>query len=972
MTTPDTTAEAPAGRRRTVAGRIVGFILGPSNAWYFSIPAVVLLLLVGATAVFLFTAERSAQLQADALTEAKRDAEWEASMIAAGLSPEQLSSPANGTAYRDLQEKIAPHMTHPSVLRVKLWSPSGEIIYSDDKSLVGTSEPLTGELAEAMGGKTAAEVEDMDSVSHAAERPFGRAFETFVPIRLGDSSEVVGVLEVYRDYAPVAAAIKESRDAAYLVAGAGFTLVLAVMLLIHRWGVSIIGRRTDQLALRERELVTEIEQRKLVETNLLESQQVLQDINVAVTDGILVVSRDLDILWANEAASVRYGGASVIGKTCHEASHLRSSPCEPPLDPCPIRELLETGKPATVTHMHPNAQGAPTPVEVTAYPVRDENGEITKFVHVARDVAERARAENAIRESETKFRMLTDTVAAAAFIFQGERIRYANRGAAVVTGYTQDELLAQNFWDVIHPDFRELVKSNGLARQRGEPVPPRYEVKILTKQGEEKWVDFQAGGIEFDGAPAALGTAFDITDRKQAEEQIKHMAFHDSLTGLPNRALIIDRIDKAIAQARRSDEAAAVLFLDVDGFKAVNDTLGHAIGDQFLQSVAARLVAIVRESDSVGRTGGDEFVIALSAMSAADESIEVATRIVTAFRSPWEVAGQDFHLTASIGIAVFPGDGDDADTLLRNADTAMYRAKEEGRDQFQVFAPAMSAYVSARVALESELRRALDREEFVVHYQPQIQVATREMIGMEALVRWQHADRGLVHPDTFIPLAEATGLIVPLGEWVLRTACAQNVAYQQAGLPPVRVAVNLSARQFQQPDLADMVSAVLQETGLDPMWLDLEITENTAMRDIESAIATLLRLREMGVQISIDDFGTGHSSLAYLGRLPIDALKIAPSFVQDVVKRPDDAVIVAASVGLGNSLRLRVIAEGVETEEQFEFLRSKGCTEVQGYLFGRPMPASALADLLSGGPPSASVPSSTNGDIARPVPTDIS
>lgn len=686
----------------------------------------------------------------------------------------------------------------------------------------------------------------------------------------------------------------------------------------------------------------------MIEDRLLESQQVLADIDLGVTDGILLLSRDLDILWANKAAARRYGGESVIGKACYEVSHLRSDPCQPPHDPCPIQQLLETGKPATVTHLHADAQGALSPVEVTAYPIKDENGEITKFVHVARDITERVRAESALRESESNFRTLTDTVAAAAFIFQGERMRYANRTAEVMTGYSHDELLAQNFWDVIHPEFRETVKERGLARQQGAPVSAHYEVKILTKSGEERWVDFQAGTIEFDGEPAVLGTAFDITGRKRAEDKIAHMAYHDEVTGLPNRALIIDRIETALAQARRSKQPVALFFLDVDGFKSVNDTVGHAAGDHFLQSVADRLRGSVREGDTIGRTGGDEFVVLLPSIASVGETAEVAARVVEAFRHPWNVTGQEFDLTVSIGIAVHPADGDDAGTLLRNADTAMYRAKEGGGDGFQLYAAAMSAAVSERVAMQFELRRALECSEFVLHYQPQVRTGNGVIVGMEALVRWQHRERGLVYPDEFIPLAEATGLIIPLGNWVLRTACAQNKAFQEEGFAPIRVAVNLSARQFQQPDLPEMVASVLKETGLDPDYLELEITENAAMRDIESAIRVLKRLREIGVHISIDDFGTGYSSLAYLKRLPIDGVKIDQSFVRDIATDPDDAAIVTATIGLARTLELRSIAEGVESREQLDFLKDHQCPEVQGYLFGKPAPAGEFRRLLAG------------------------
>ncbi|MCH8050478.1 MAG: EAL domain-containing protein [Chloroflexi bacterium] len=411
----------------------------------------------------------------------------------------------------------------------------------------------------------------------------------------------------------------------------------------------------------------------------------------------------------------------------------------------------------------------------------------------------------------------------------------------------------------------------------------------------------------------------------------------------------MDRLTLALAQVRREKETLAVMFLDLDPFEAVNDTAGHTEGDRLLQSASERLWGLIREGDTVARVGGDEFAILLSGISQVEGAVAVSKRILKDFRRPWVLDGHEFHVTTSVGIAMYPDDGEDAETLLKNADAAMCRAKEQGRYGFQLYTPAMNVAVLERIALENDLRQALEREDFVLHYQPQVNVSSGRIVGMEALLRWQHPERGLVLPMEFIPVAEETGLILPLGEWVLRTACVQNKAWQEAGLPSMRVAVNLSARQFQSRELVNTVTKILEETGLDPDCLQLEITEGDAMQDTEFTAKVLHDLKVMGVQIVIDDFGTGHSSLSYLARFPIDALKIDRSFVGSLPVDQSAAAITAAIITLAHSLNLSVIAEGVETEEQLAFLKERKCDEFQGYLFSKPWPAEAFEAILSRG-----------------------
>ncbi len=562
---------------------------------------------------------------------------------------------------------------------------------------------------------------------------------------------------------------------------------------------------------------------------------------------------------------------------------------------------------------------------------------------------ENLRQQEELRESEAKFRTLAETSAAATFIDQGTRFRYVNSMTEIITGYSREELLAMDLLDVIHPDFRELVMERGLARLRGEDVPVRYEIKIVTKSGDDCWVDVTTSLTEFEGKPAVLGTAFDITERKRAEETIRHQAYHDPLTDLPNRMLFEDRLNTALAQARRKAQMTAVMFLDLDRFKVVNDTVGHALGDRLLKGVGERLMGLVRDGDSVARVGGDEFTVLLPDVARPEDTVEVAERILDVLRQPWVLNGHEFHISTSIGIAMYPNDGEDAESLLRNADTAMYRAKDGGRDNYKLYTPTMNARIAERLALENSLRHGLERGEFVVYYQPQVDIGSGRIVGMEALVRWQHPEQGLISPAEFIPVAEETGLIVPLGAWVLRIACAQNKAWQEAGVPPMRMAVNLSARQFQLRDLIDTVAQVLEETRLDAQFLQLEITEGVAMQDVEFTVTMLRELREMGVQIAMDDFGTGHSSLSYLKRFPINILKIDQSFVRDLTVDPDDAAIASTIIMMAHNLKLKVIAEGVETEDQLAFLRERQCDEMQGYLFSKPAPAEAFEAMLRQG-----------------------
>jgi diguanylate cyclase (GGDEF)-like protein/PAS domain S-box-containing protein len=446
----------------------------------------------------------------------------------------------------------------------------------------------------------------------------------------------------------------------------------------------------------------------------------------------------------------------------------------------------------------------------------------------------------------------------------------------------------------------------------------------------------------------------DVSTARAMELQMNHSAQHDFLTGLPNRKLFNDRVTQVIALAQRHVNKVVVLFLDLDGFKHINDSLGHPIGDKLLQSIAKRLVGCVRGSDTVSRQGGDEFVVLLSEVEQSDYAAVTARRMLQAVAEAHSIDLHDLHVTTSIGVSVYPDDGLDAETLIKNADTAMYQAKENGRQGYQFFKPAMNVRAVERQSIEESLRRALERQEFVLHYQPKIDLRTGEIAGAEALIRWTHPTRGPVPPAQFIPVAEDCGLILPIGNWVLREACKQARAWVDASLPLGTMAVNISAMEFGDENFLEGVFAILKDTGLDPRCLELELTESVLMKRAESTESILKTLRARGVQLAVDDFGTGYSSLSYLRKFPIDALKIDQSFVRQITTSPDETTIVTAVISMGRSLKLRVVAEGVETQEELAFLQAHQCEEAQGHYFSQPVLPQQFAKLLRTGIPEAS------------------
>ena len=523
--------------------------------------------------------------------------------------------------------------------------------------------------------------------------------------------------------------------------------------------------------------------------------------------------------------------------------------------------------------------------------------------------------------------------------------------------------LAEHAVNIILLDLG-LPDAQGLeAIQRAHAAAPGVPLVVLTglddellavqalQQGAQDYLI--KGQIETRGLLRALRYAIERKTMESAAlamaRQMAHSAEHDFLTGLPNRMLLNDRVGQAIALATRHTKKVAVLFLDLDGFKHINDSLGHPIGDKLLQSVAKRLVDCIRGSDSVSRQGGDEFVLLLLELERAEDAAVTARRMLEAVAQPHTIDQHELHVTASIGLSIYPDDGLDAETLIKNADTAMYQAKENGRRSFQFFKPAMNVRAVERQFIEEGLRRALERQEFALHYQPTVNLMTGAITGAEALIRWTHPTRGSIAPAQFIPVAEDCGLILPIGAWVLREACAQAQAWMDAGLPITSMAVNVSAMEFRDKNFLDGLFAILSETGLDPRSLELELTESVLMKHAEFTASVLQILRKRGVQVAVDDFGTGYSSLSYLQKFPVDALKIDQSFVRQISTAGDDTTIVKAVIGMARSLKLRVIAEGVETLDEVAFLRAYRCEEAQGYYFSRPVLPQQFAMLLRNG-----------------------
>ncbi|WP_082584298.1 two-component system response regulator [Noviherbaspirillum sp. Root189] len=563
------------------------------------------------------------------------------------------------------------------------------------------------------------------------------------------------------------------------------------------------------------------------------------------------------------------------------------------------------------------------------------------------EIEERRRIEMTLRRNEVRMRRLVEANIIGVYFWEADgRIAEANDAFLRLLGYTQEEVQAGKVqWDHLSAPGYQAETERGLAELRATGRFSPYEKEYLRKDGTR--VPVLIGGAVI-SRRRETGVAFvlDLSERKRAEERIRYMADHDALTGLPNRALLRDRLQQALAHGGRTETQVAVMFIDLDYFKHINDSLGHEVGDCLLRDVAERLLHCVREGDSVARLGGDEFVLALPLIGDSSDAAMIAQKVLDALDAPFHCGDHELHVSGSIGISLFPNDGTDVETLMRTADTAMYYAKEKGRANYQFFTQSLNKAAQRRHQLTNALRHALAREEFTLFYQPQVDLETGTIFSAEALLRWKRNGDTPVACNEFITIAEETGLILPIGEWVLRQACEQLKRWHESGYTDLVMAVNLSPRQFFQPNFQDMIIGVLNDTGIPADRLDLEITESILMQRTEDNVATLKRLSGMGIKLSIDDFGTGYSSLAYLQRFPVDALKIDRSFVSGIGQDSNDTALVTAIISMANSLRLKVLAEGVETLEQVDFLQSHGCPSAQGYYYSKPVSAEAFTELL--------------------------
>ena len=665
-----------------------------------------------------------------------------------------------------------------------------------------------------------------------------------------------------------------------------------------------------------------------------------------VLDSIIFISPDGQIIDANEAAVKRYG------YTREELTHMPVYNLRLPEDQFKVTDLLKNALGGIHFEcLHLCKDGSVFPVETSAKGTIYNGHQI--IISIIRDITKRKNAEAAVWLEKERAQVTLESIGDAVITTDVRRnVEYLNPIAEALTGWTNAEAIGQpveKVFHIVNEETGQTVESP-IARclQEGRIVDLANHTVLINRTGSTIAIEDSAAPIR-DRTEAVIGgvLAFhDVSYKRNFMKELAHQAHHDALTGLPNRLNFNECLNQALARAKRKRGMLSVMFLDLDRFKLINDTMGHNLGDLLLKEVAERIRQTLREGDMIARQGGDEFLVLLPEIRDEQEVVSVSERIMGVFTHPILLDGNEVYMSTSIGISLYPNDGSEMETLVKQADTALYYAKEQGRNNYQFFTAGLNIKVNQRLSTENSLRKALDRGEFTLHYQPQVDIKSGCIVGLEALIRWNSAEQGIVPPFLFIPVAEETGLIVPIGEWVLRTACAQNKAWQEQGYPHLRMAVNISARQFREPGFIKLVAGILKETGLDAQWLELEITESIAMENGDASVEMLSHFKNLGVRISIDDFGTGFCSLNYLRRMPIDTLKIDQSFIQDISSGENGEEVVTAIIQLAKNLRLKVIAEGVETNTQRSFLKDKRCDEMQGFLFSKAVTSQEVEKLF--------------------------
>lgn len=687
-------------------------------------------------------------------------------------------------------------------------------------------------------------------------------------------------------------------------------------------------------------------ERGRVQTEIRNREAMFRSVFENAAFGMTMVDMDQRILQANPAF------ARMLGHTVESLRGLDFATITHPEDIAESIRLYRTLAAGETEHYRLDKRFLRKDGEIiwgraTASRVRQEGSTALFTIGMIEDITGQKRNE----ENLLRFRAAMDASGDAILLIDRTRMRYVdvNRTFCELVGYNREEVLRMSPAELFNADETALARDyDAIIADKDSPAS-RVEGEYRAKDGRIIPIETRRRGLHTKDGWIIVGTARDISERRQAEARVEYLATHDGLTGLPNRNLMHDRLTQAIAHVRRAGRQLAVLYVDLDRFKVVNDGFGHPFGDTMIRAAAERLATVVRDGDTIARQSGDEFLILLDDLRKSTDVYIVTQKLVEAFEQPFMVEGREIYLAASIGVSLFPQDGQTADALIGNADVAMYRAKDLGGNGYQFFTHEMSEETHRRVELETNLRLAIGQDQLQLAYQPKVDLATGRMTGCEALLRWNHPRLGAVSPARFIPVAEDSGLIVPVGDWVLRTACLQNRAWLDAGLAPVCMAVNISARQFLQQDVVAWVLETLKDTGLPADRLELELTESLLAQDVEKVIRTVKQLKSAGVRVSIDDFGTGYSSLSYLRRFHADTLKIDQSFVRNMLSEPDAAAIALAVISLAHSLRMNCIAEGVETAEHVAFLREKGCDEIQGYYFSRPVPAVEFEVMLRAG-----------------------